>query len=303
MPSPYVIGLVRGEICPGNHGGEWLMRDPKLACCNFIPNVTELKEMAMRFGFDGVEWTFTQGTIPYSQTDRTNFARDMVQLAPLETRFHCAFEDLDVGHQDAERSHEAVNVFRHICRVVRDVGGQYLTIHLGTSSDEGTRETWRRALGQLGALVLFADELGVRVCLENLPFGWTSNPDLLDTLLEGSGAWATLDIGHAQVSSCIARGTRTMEDFVGVHPGRFMGAHIYDEEHDGNHHPPQGVMDIIGRLQILRRLPRCHWWVLELWDHDALVETLGMVRSFLAWERQETALSSCYSERMILSSS
>lgn len=279
------------------------MRDPKLACCNFIPNVTELKEMAVRYGFDGVEWTFTQQTIPYTQVDRTTFARNMVRLAPLETRFHCAFEDLDLGHQDAQRGRHAVDSFRHICRVVRDVGGRYLTIHVGTSSYHGTRETRHRALAHLGALVSFAGDLGVRVCLENLPCGWTSSPDLLNTLIEDSGAWATLDIGHAQVSSCVASGTCEMDDFVGVHSGRFVGAHIYDEEHEGNHRPPQGVMDIIDRLEVLRRLPHCHWWVLELWDQDALIETLGMVRSFLAWEKQKALPSSCYSESMRLSSS
>lgn len=40
------------------------MKTPILACCNFIPEVDELRQFALDLGFAGIDWTFTLENLP-----------------------------------------------------------------------------------------------------------------------------------------------------------------------------------------------------------------------------------------------
>jgi len=75
-----------------------------------------------------------------------------------------------------------------------------------------------------------------------------------------------------------------MEDFMLAHPERFLNAHIYHEETMEGHLPPVTLADMEDRLRLLRSLPLCDWWVLELREEKALVQTLRIVREYLERE-------------------
>jgi hypothetical protein len=103
---------------------------------------------------------------------------------------------------------------------------------------------------------------------------------LFEKLIRKTGAAVTLDIGHARVCPSVQSFQYDFEDFVLPHHQRIMNAHIYHEEREEGHIPPQSVRDLEGRLSILSCLP-CDWWVLELREEHSLLATLPIVREFL----------------------
>jgi sugar phosphate isomerase/epimerase len=258
-----------------------LNNQPRIACCNFIPDVQELRAFALENGFDGIEWSLRRAEVPSSDEEAGGLARQIEALHPLEVRYHCAFQKTDLGDIDAERSREAMRVFRQVCCLVGHLGGEVVTIHVGLGHDSTLGLSWERTIDSLAHLVRYAESIGVRLCLENLAWGWTSRPELYEKLIRKAGPWATLDIGHAWVSPSVTSQHYSIEDFVGPHPERFLGAHIYHSEDDSGHVAPRSLDEIAGRLRLLRRLPACDWWVLEVRERAGLLQTLSVVREFL----------------------
>ncbi len=258
------------------------MNQPKLACCNFIEDVDELKDFALRHELDGIEWSFYPAHMPESPSEESALARTLSSLHPLEVRYHCPFKKTDVGVEDATEAKRAVRILRKLCRLVSKVGGRYLTIHVGLGRESTINLSWNETVANLSDLVRYGNNLGVRVCLENLWWGWTSRPELFEKLIRKTGAWGTFDIGHARVSPSVKSKLYAEADFVAPHPELFRNAHVYHEEKKtGGHIPPETVSDVEKRLQLLRRLPLCDWWLLELREKQALIQTLGVVREFL----------------------
>ena len=136
------------------------------------------------------------------------------------------------------------------------------------------------------------NKLGLKLCIENLAWGWTSRPDLFEKLVRLSGAWATLDLGHARVSPAVTSGLFRVRDFVAPHPERFINAHIYHEETEAGHQPPRSLADLQDRLELLLGLPLCHWWVLELREEEALLTTLQVMQDFFRSQRDNRPSSS-----------
>ena len=254
---------------------------PRLACCNFLPEVGALKRFALKHGFDGVDWSFFPDTLPRSPSEESGLVRALAGLEPLEVRYHCAFRKMDLGDDDPSKAMEALKVFRRVCHLVSKLDARVLTIHIGLGRDTTTDLSWNRTVEHLADLVRFANDKGVRLCLENLAWGWTSRPHLYEKLIRKSGAWATLDIGHARVSPTIVSQQFALEDFVTPHPERFLNAHVYHEERKDRHMPPGNVADLEERLHLVKDLPLCDWWVLELREERTLLETLAVVNRFL----------------------
>jgi sugar phosphate isomerase/epimerase len=141
--------------------------------------------------------------------------------------------------------------------------------------------SWDETITHLRDVAAKARQHGIRLCLENLARGWTSRPHLYEKLIRKSNCWGTLDIGHAHVCDSIKSQAYDVEDFAVPHPGRILSAHIYHEETAAGHIPPCHYSDLEDRLRLLRRLPLCDWWVLELRQEAALLKTLDCVSEFL----------------------
>ncbi len=255
-------------------------QQPTIAICNFFPDTATLAKTAAKYGFSGVDWTFTVDSLPRNEIEETRLARDISALNGLEVRYHCAFKGVDLGDEDDRRAGEAMEVLKRACRVVSRLDGRFMTVHLGLGRKSPEGLSWERTLNGLAELVGCARELGVRLCLENLASGWSSRPQLFEKLVRKSDAGITLDIGHARVCQSVQCQIFELEDFVMPHPERVFNAHIYHEEIDDRHVPPVCVEDLRVRLDLLRSLS-CNWWVLELREEAPLLETLKIVREYL----------------------
>lgn len=265
------------------------MIHPKLAICNFDPATDRLREMALDNGFSGVDWTIKVDDLPEDSRREAALQRTISGLAPLEIRYHCAFDGVDLGDEDTSRARAANDIFRKACRTVQRLGGRFMTIHMGLGRTSMNGLSWERTLHTLGVLVKYGAGLGVRICLENLATGWSSRPELFEKLVRKSNAGVTLDLGHARVCSSVETRRFDLEDFVLPHPGKVHNAHVYHEERDARHLPPSSLDDISDRLELLRCLG-CEWWVLELREEEALQTTLKVVREFLQSDSPQVSL-------------
>jgi len=266
------------------------MKIPKLACCNFIQDPVALKEFALTHGLDGIDWSFTAANAPNRPAEESRLMEIIDNLDPLEVRYHCAIHNMDLGDTDRERSKNALRTFKDLCRTVAKLGGRFFTIHVGLGRSRTHDLSWEDTVARLSQLVQFANNLGVRICLENLAWGWTSRPHLFEKLIRKSGAYATLDIGHAKVSPYVTSQHYDLEDFVGPQPDRFLNAHVYNVENSEGHLAPASLSDMESRLSLLRSLPLCDWWVLELHREEPLLQTLRVAREFFRREKNGNEL-------------
>ena len=256
------------------------MSQTKLAMCNFISDVDVLKKKAMAYGFSGVDWTFKPEDLPTNGLDESRLIKKISRLHPLEVRYHCAFKGIDFGDADEAKADAAMQTYRNVCRMVSRLEGRFITVHLGLGHRSADELSWERSVESLAELVAYAKDLGVCVCLENLASGWSSRPELFEKLIRKSGAGVTLDIGHARVSPSVQTLHYDFDDFVSPHYERIFNAHIYHEEQENGHLPPEELNDLMDRLWLLSCLP-CDWWVLELREETALLSTLRVVREFM----------------------
>lgn len=255
------------------------MNLPRLAICNFLSDVSALKRFALANGFAGVDWTLRPEDLPGNPFDESRLLRKIAQLVPLEVRYHLAFPAIDLGDADIGKAQGAMQIFRRACELISRLDGRFMTMHLGLGLDSTEGLSWERSLVALADLVDCGKSLGITVCLENLAWGWSSRPELFEKLVRKSRAGVTLDIGHATVCSSVQSQGYTFEDFVAPHPEKVFNAHIYHEECDDRHIPPQRLDDLRDRLDVLSCLP-CDWWVLELREEQALLATRSIVREY-----------------------
>ena len=262
------------------------MNSPTIAICNFIPDTAALRQTAVQHGFSGVDWTFELESLPRNQIEESRLLRDISKLKGLEVRYHCAFKGVDLGDEDDLKAGEAMEVFKKACRVISRLDGRFMTVHLGLGRKSPKGLSWNRTIDGLAELVSYGQELGVRLCLENLASGWSSRPQLFEKLVRKTKAGITLDIGHARVCDSVQCRVFDLEDFVMPHPERVINAHVYHEEIDDRHVPPMCLDDVRGRLDLLCSLS-CNWWVLELREEAPLLATLKIVREYLESRENE----------------
>ena len=176
---------------------------PILAMCNFIPEIEKLGEFAQQHDFCGIDYSFDLENLPRTPALETEWAKEISSLEPLEVRYHCPFERVDLGHDDTKKAEEAEMLFRRIIRLVSKAGGKFVTIHIGLGHDSTEPLSWDTTIEKLRRLVNYGRTMRVRVCLENLAWGWTSKPNLFEKLIRRSGADVTLDIGHAHACESV----------------------------------------------------------------------------------------------------
>ena len=254
----------------------------KLAMCNIFPDVRELRAFAVENRFKGIEWSFSLDEIPETPSDQSSWVTEQGVFAPMEVRYHCPFYQTDLGHDDPVEAKAAGILFQKIIRLVSKAGGRYLTIHIGLGRDTTEPLSWEATVDNLRRLVHYGLQHQVTVCLENLAWGWTSRPNLFEKLIRRSGAGVTFDVGHAYVCESVVSHQYSLEDFITPHIGRVFNAHLYHKEVSGvGHLPPERIEDMESRLSLLVDIG-CPWWVVELHEADALLQTMKVIEAYLS---------------------
>lgn len=260
---------------------------PKLVMCNFFSDPGKVMDFALAHGFSGIDWSFDLEQLPETPMQESRWAKDQEMLAPFEVRYHCPFYQIDLGNDDPALAEKAEAIFRRIIHLVAKVGGEYMSIHIGLGHNSTEPLLWEATIDNLRRLVQFGAGKRVKVCLENLAWGWTSKPNLFEKLIRLSGADVTLDIGHAYVCESVQSQQYTIEDFVMPHSDRVFNAHIYHTEIPGQGHiTPEKREDIEDRLALLQEIG-CKWWVLEIREPEGLLKTRKIVDEYLTQVNQQ----------------
>lgn len=164
-----------------------------------------------------------------------------------------------------------------------------MTIHVGLGHGTTRMLSWERTIETLRALVRYGRKHNVRLCLENLAWGWTSKPNLYEKLIRLTDAGVTFDIGHARACEAVRTQQFGCEDFVTPHMDCVCNAHVYHDEIDGvGHVPPERLSDIADRLDVISETG-CRWWTLEIRAVDGLIKTKELVERYLEGQTHESA--------------
>lgn len=254
---------------------------PKLVTPNLFADPETMRDFAIDHGFDGVDWSFDLEHLPDTPVEESRWAARQALLKPLEVRYHCPFLQVDIGHEDNACQAYAMDIFRRMIRLVAKARRKYLSIHVGLGHDTTKILSWEATIRNLRDLVQYGQECGVTVALENLIWGWSSKPNLFEKLVRRSGAYVTVDIGHAYACESVQSQAYGVRDFISPHADKVANAHIYHYEIPGvGHIPPKGPEEIADRLDLLLQTP-CRWWVLEIRVAEELLQTKAIVDAYL----------------------
>jgi sugar phosphate isomerase/epimerase len=253
---------------------------PKLVVPNLFTDPETMRQFALDYGFDGIDWSFDFSRLPETPAEASRWVEQQELLNPLEVRYHCPFLQVDIGHEDKASQTYAMDIFRRMIRLVAKARKRYLSLHVGLGHDTTKILSWEATVRNLRELVQFGAEYGVTVALENLIWGWSSKPNLFEKLVRRSGAHVTVDIGHAHACESVQSQAYGVRDFISPHAEKIINAHIYHYEvPDVGHIPPKKLADIADRLDLLMQTP-CRWWVLEIRVADELLRTKAIVESY-----------------------
>jgi sugar phosphate isomerase/epimerase len=249
---------------------------PQIAMCNiFDQDAERLVSFANENGFSAIDWSLDP-SLPESE-----FLSLMQSLAGFQVRYHCRFHGVDVAYADQRGDDSLALLMRTVDQVAR-AGGQHMTVHSGLGNPSGEGIEMARAIDNLAVLVAHGRRNGVAVALENLTTPLTNDPLLFQRIVRESGAYVTIDIGHAHAIRNIHPQDDIFGDYVLPHRDRLLNAHIYHTELEGyGHVPPESLSDISSRLDLLGLAESCDWWVIELMNPSEVLRTRDLLRCYL----------------------
>jgi len=250
---------------------------PQIALCNIYDQDAErLAEFASQNGFSAIDWSLDP-SLPEGEF----FAR-MKHLHDFELRYHCRFHGVDVAYADSRGEASLDLLLRTVDQVAR-AGGRHMTVHSGLGNPSGEGVDLFRAIENLSILVEFGNRNGVAVALENLTTPLTNDTLQFRRIVMESGAYVTLDIGHAHAVGGLTSQDDLCEAYLVPHRDRLLNAHIYHTEVAGyGHVPPRCLADLSSRLDLLGMAPSCDWWVIELMKPTEVLFTRDLLQSYLS---------------------
>ncbi|UCG54936.1 MAG: sugar phosphate isomerase/epimerase [Dehalococcoidia bacterium] len=252
-------------------------RKPIIAVSNiFGGDAARLTDFASNVGFTGIEWSIDPHASDIELLKQIDLLKD------FEVRFHMRWSGIEFAYAD-DRSEMAMDLYRNKLELLAIMGGEYNTIHLGLGRIDLKELDWRKAIDNLAELVFFGNELGIKVCLENIVANWTGKPELFRRIIRQTGAGITLDIGHLHVCQMNTPKQNLYEQFTKPNRDNIFGAHIYHTEIPNvGHISPDNLLQMKKRLALVNSLPSCNWWLIELTKPSEILKTREICHQFLA---------------------
>lgn len=249
---------------------------PLIAICNiFDQDADRLVEFAAGNGFSAIDWSIDP------DQPAAEFVSLMGRLAGFQVRYHCRYPGVDVAYAD-RRGDDSLTLLMRTVEQVALAGGKHMTVHTGLGNHSGEGITLRRAIDNLALLVAHGNRHGVAVALENLTTPLTNNPAVFNRIVAESGAFVTVDIGHAHAVRELHPGKHIYDEYLVPFRERVLSAHVYHTELEGyGHLPPECLWDLFPRLETLSAADSCDWWVVELQKPEEILRTRAFLQSYL----------------------
>jgi len=163
--------------------------------------------------------------------------------------YHAPYRDFNLSTINPHTRTNCVRQIKEIIKITHNIGGDYVNIHLGYIPEyypENIKvKAWESCIKSLKDIVDFANDLGVKLCIENDPhkpntlqFG-----ERIDTLLKIVNEFdeyikVTLDVGHAHTSKL------QISEFIKVFGDKLLVVHLHDNDGTVDSHLPLGKGNI-----------------------------------------------------------
>ncbi len=145
----------------------------------------------------------------------------------------------------------------------------YLTIHLhnGKEPDKDT------LINNLTELNDYAKKNNLKICIENLRTGFSSNPNNLIEMADICDCNITFDIGHTKYED--------RHEFIDIFSDRIYNVHVYEiEKYKLGHIAPTNLDNLRPVLDKLLDI-KCDFWLIELMNLNDIVRTKNMLEDYL----------------------
>lgn len=229
------------------------------------------------------DWLEKQGFAMEYTPDRKQLYLTREHLLPyleknIPIRHHGYFPGFELGDVDEKGAASALEVYKKTIDAMQGCGDPVLTVHIGLPPFIALDP--EKIVANLCRLVEYAGKRGVDICLENLCHGPTSNPETVVEWAEKSGAFITMDIGHAVSCERVKSGALKVPDIVKMFSPLLKEVHFYESETDIHHAPAD--MSVLGPVVDQLLQTDCRWWTIELDQYDEILHTRQLIVNYLA---------------------
>jgi len=213
---------------------------------------------------------------PEKLHDTTNHVMPYLKKG-VPVHYHGYFPGFELGDADKHQAEKALDLHMRTVDTIKGTGGEVMTVHIGLLSAIETRHA--HIVQNLGRLAAYARDRGVKICLENLRTGVTSDPEKVVEIAAECGAFITLDVGHAVSCAQVARGEITVVQIIDMFRHAMEEVHFYEYETDTHHAPSD--MSILGPVVDALLETDCRWWTIELIDYTDILNTRRLVNNYI----------------------
>lgn len=264
-----------------------ISRTPQIAVSSRVDQrARNLIDFALKNHFRAIEYTIeAEDTLLLKKVVP---AIDALAGSGLDIRYHAPFKTIELSHKDRAYAEKSSKYMKECIDVIADHGAHHIVVHLAFGFRFSLESlSYNHALKFLEEVASYGHARGVTVCLENLTYGWTNNPETFLELVSESGANAVIDIGHLSASPLIVDGDLPGTDFIRILAPYIAGAHVYeieifDTDTMTPHHIAPENTTIMQPLLTELLHTDCNWWLIELGDKREVIKTNQLLRNFLS---------------------
>jgi len=193
---------------------------------------TEFITLAEKMNFSSVELILDGHHL------RENFRKlkEMIESYSLGVSIHAPFSDLNIASLNDIIREDSLQQIKYAMEIAHKLEAELFTFHSGRLSPYSlwyTDKAWEVNLNSIKELYGSAEELGLSLCIENMPEGletMLSSPGEVEKLIDTLGeVYFTLDIGHA------CTGGEALE-MIKVMGSRIRNVHIHDNTREKDEH-------------------------------------------------------------------
>ena len=175
---------------------------------------------------------------------------------------------VNVIHPEKGRRIDAMDEIKRALEVAEQIPFRFLVVHLGEREDTWTPRALEFSMTALEHLRAFANPLGVKLLVENIPNEVTRPAHILEILNTGhfTDIGVCLDVGHANIGDGVAP---TLDEL----KARIRSSHLHDNKGDRDSHlwPGDGTIAWDDTFEGLKTAPQTPAGVLEI--HYGLDDT------------------------------
>ena len=220
--------------------------------CNYIDDVlTVVKEEKY------VEWNLN--TIPFSiDMKRMTDVRDLISKYG-EVRYHLPYSFWDLGSSNITISNDSHSYYCRLFEMINFLGSDVAVIHIGYSMDANAEMSLKR----LENLAKESEKYNIKLCVENLVKGPSSDISFIKKCLDIDNVYFCLDIGHAEFLK--KKGKNNIYEEISSIKDKIIHAHVYYVEDSNMNHVPFNKKTILNNKWIdLLCDTDCTWYTMEL---------------------------------------